>query len=130
MDRPVNIEYRVPYADTDQMAVVYYANFFVYFERVRNEVLRKLGLTYRQMEADGLMLPVIEATCAYHSPAHYDDLLTLGGHFEPVSTTRLRAVCTVHRGEDLLASGHTIHVCLGVETRRPTRLPAILRGTA
>ena len=124
---PISIEYRVPYADTDQMGVVYYANFFVYFERVRTEVLRELGLTYRQMETDGLMLPVIEATCHYHSPALYDDVLDLRGHFEPLSATRLRAVCEVYRGDVRLASGHTIHVCLHADSRRPTRLPPVLR---
>ena len=59
------ISYRVPYADTDQMGVVYYANFFVYFERVRNELLRNMGLPYTTLEADGLMLPVASANCNY-----------------------------------------------------------------
>ena len=59
----VSIEYRVPYADTDQMKVVYYANYLVYFERMRNELLRNTGCTYYQMEEDGLALPVIEAVC-------------------------------------------------------------------
>jgi len=121
------IEYRVPYADTDQMGVVYYANFFVYFERTRNEVLRAIGLPYTEIEASGSIFPVIEATCNYASPAKYDDLLTLVGWFEPESKTRLRALCEVRCGDKLLASGYTVHACLDSETMRPKRLPEVLR---
>ncbi len=69
--------YRVPYADTDQMGVVYYANFLVYFERVRNEILRDINYSYSDMGKNGFMLPVIEAHCEYGIPAKYDDYLIL-----------------------------------------------------
>ncbi|NQZ58345.1 MAG: acyl-CoA thioesterase, partial [Lentisphaeraceae bacterium] len=68
--------YRVPYADTDQMGVVYYANFLTYFERVRNEFFRELKYSYRKLEQQGVMLPVVEAHCNYKQPALYDDLLS------------------------------------------------------
>jgi acyl-CoA thioester hydrolase len=61
--KKVSISYRVPYADTDQMGVVYYANYLVYFERLRNELVRAGGRSYRQWEEDGITLPVIEAHC-------------------------------------------------------------------
>lgn len=123
--KSTELSYRVPYADTDQMGCVYYANFLVYFERSRNEVLRSLGLTYREMEEDGLMLPVVEAHCHYLQPALYDDLLEIRGWFEPASRTRVKACCEVRRGDTLLAEGYTVHACISRDTRRPVRLPAI-----
>ena len=79
------IQYRVPYADTDQMGVVYYANYLVMFERVRNEILRDCGFSYDQIEKSGIGLPVIQAHVDYYKPSHYDDLLNITGWFEKVS---------------------------------------------
>jgi acyl-CoA thioester hydrolase len=117
------IEYRVPYADTDQMGVVYYANYLVYFERVRNEMLRDIGFPYLEMEARGLMLPVIEAHCDYKQPARYDDLLHISGWFAEAKGARLLVRCAVHRGDELIASGHTVHACMRAGSRKLTRLP-------
>lgn len=119
-----SMNYRVPYADTDQMGVVYYANFFVYFERVRNEVLRGMGVTYKELEARGILLPVMESYCKYLQPARYDDLLEIRGRFECVGRTRVKAHAEVLRDGALLAAGHTVHACLSAETGRPIRLPA------
>ncbi len=118
-----SIRYRVPYADTDQMGVVYYANYLVYFERVRNEVLRACGLTYKEMESAGILLPVIEAHCDYRTPGGYDDALEITGWFELINAARIMARCEVRRDKELLASGHTVHVVLSAKTRRPMRLP-------
>jgi acyl-CoA thioester hydrolase len=117
-----SLPYRVPYADTDQMGVVYYANYFVWFERVRNEVLRDRGVTYKEMEAAGILLPVIEAHCDFKQPAAYDDALEIVGWFELPSPTRIRANCEIRRAGALLASGHTVHVVLSAQTRKPMRL--------
>ena len=118
------IPYRVPYADTDQMGVVYYANFFVYFERVRNEVLRELGVTYLEFEAGGHQLPVREARCNYKAPARYDDLLTIRARFETAAPfVRLSAHCDVACGDRVLATGFTEHVCVNRTSGRPTPLP-------
>jgi acyl-CoA thioester hydrolase len=122
------LTYRVPYADTDRMGVVYYANYLVYFERVRNEILRERGVTYRQMEQRGLLLPVVEAHCEYRQPALYDDLLEVRGWFELLSPTRIRAHAEVRRDGELLATGHTVHVCISAATRRPVRLPEDIRS--
>ena len=119
----IRMPYRVPYADTDQMGVVYYANFYVYFERCRNEVLREAGYTYKQMEAEGLMLPVVESHCRHIKPALYDDLLEIEGWFEPERRTQIRARCRVLRGEDILAEGYTIHACMDATSKRPKRIP-------
>ena len=124
------IEYRVPYADTDQMKVVYYANYFVYFERLRNELLREIGSSYYQMEEDGYALPVIEAVCHYKSSARYDDLLTIRGWVSSIKGVRVTIECEVLRGEELLVSGHTVHACIDMKTGRPTRVPATFAAIA
>lgn len=124
MTQKTSMPYRVPYADTDQMGVVYYANFLVYFERVRNEVLRDCGFTYKEMEAAGILLPVIEAHCDYAQPAVYDDALEIIGWFELVSPLRIKAHSEVRRAGVLLAGGHTMHVVLSARTRKPTRISA------
>ena len=119
--------YRVPYADTDQMGVVYYANFFVYFERVRNEVLRELGVTYLEFEAGGHQLPVRQAHCDYKAPARYDDLLTIRGRFETQAPfVRMEAHCQVVCGDKVLATGFTEHVCINRDSGRPTALPQLV----
>lgn len=119
---PAAITYRVPYADTDQMGVVYYANYLVYFERLRNELLRQTGSSYRKWEEEGIILPVVEACCRYRAPARYDDILTVSGRASRFKETRIRIDYQVRRGEKLLAEGHTIHACLK-KSGRPTRVP-------
>ena len=79
------MSYRVPYADTDQMGVVYYANYLEYFERSRTEMLREAGLSYSEMEKMGYFLPVSEAYCKYSGSARYDDLLTFRSCIEEIS---------------------------------------------
>jgi acyl-CoA thioester hydrolase len=85
-----SIDYRVPYADTDKMGVVYYANYLVYFERLRSELLREAGLPYGELEKTGLALPVIEAVCHYKSPARYDELVQISGVVEEVKGAKLK----------------------------------------
>jgi acyl-CoA thioester hydrolase len=68
---------RVRYAETDQMNVVYYGNYAQYFEVARAESIRKLGFTYKEMEALGVIMPVVEMQTKYLRPAHYDDLLNI-----------------------------------------------------
>lgn len=115
--------YRVPYADTDKMGVVYYANYLVYFERVRNEMLREINYNYKEMEKQGLMLPVVEVYCRYRKPAVYDDFLEISAWFGGGRGSRVTVNCEVRRDDALLVSGHTIHACLSTETGKPVRLP-------
>ena len=117
------VSYRVPYADTDQMGVVYHANYLVYFERCRNELMRQLSFTYREMEAMGLGLPVIEAHVEYKSPAKYDDVLEIRAFVAHAKGFRIRIDASVYRGDELLAIGHTLHCCINLATLRPARLP-------
>ncbi len=124
MESPISaVEYRVPYADTDKMGVVYYGNYLTYFERARSQALRDLGLPYTVMEEQGTHLPVIEAHVNYLQPAHYEDLLSISARFEIAGPVRIKAHCEVRRGDELLAHGYTVHVCFSTATQRPARLP-------
>jgi len=115
---------RVIYGDTDQMGVVYYANYLRYFELARSEFLRAHGRSYREMEAEGLSLPVVEATCRYVAPARYKDLLAVGIEVPAVTRVTLTFRYQVTReGESaVLCTGSTVHACLG-RGGRPARLP-------
>ena len=117
------------YAETDKMGVVYYANYFVWFEVGRTDLLRGAGWSYREMEGDGISLPVIEAHCDYRQPARYDDELeirTVGALRSPV---RVEFTYEIVRTSDivLIATGRTVHASLDPEGR-PRRLPQRVRG--
>ncbi|MDH5719272.1 MAG: acyl-CoA thioesterase [Spirochaetia bacterium] len=120
--KKTSIEYRVPYADTDQMKVVYYANYLVYFERIRNEIMRNDGLTYRKFEEEGYFLPVAEAHVEYHKPAQYDDLLEITGWISLAHGCRLKIEYEIKRENDILATGFTVHALIN-NTGRPCRFP-------
>ena len=126
MKHSAKIKYRVPYADTDMMGVVYYGNYLTLFERCRNELMRDTGKNYKAMEAAGLMLPVIEAHVEYKSPAHYDDELTVTAWVAEAKGFRCKVCCKVERDGELLATGHTLHCCISAKTRRPAKLPEYL----
>ena len=119
---------RVRYAETDKMQVAYYANYFVWFEVGRCELLRSLGSSYRDLETTGLMLPVIEAPCEYRRPAHYDDDLTVLTRSKLMSPARVCFDYEVQRPADqvVTAIGRTVHAAVDRQGR-PTRLPAEIR---
>lgn len=116
---------RVRYAETDAMGVAYYANYFVWFEVARTDLLRVLGWSYREMEEGGVLLPVIEADCRYRRPARYDDELEIRTEGRLTSQVRLEFHYEVFvKGHDgVIASGRTAHAALG-RNGRPCRLPA------
>ena len=120
---------RVRYAETDQMGVVYHANYFIWFEVGRTDLLRTAGWTYREMEAEGLSLPVIEAHCDFKQPARYDDELEVRTTGELMSPVRVAFSYEVLRPADgeLLATGRTVHATLD-RAGRPSRLPDRVRG--
>jgi acyl-CoA thioester hydrolase len=117
-------ELRVIYGDTDQMGFAYYANYLRWFEVGRNEYLRAVGFPYSRLEAEGVILPVVEAGCRYMRTAHYDDLLRLESWIETLGRVKVRFAYRVGRaGErEPLATGFTVHACLD-SRHRPTRLP-------
>ena len=119
---------RVRYAETDQMGIVYYANYLVWFEVGRTDLLRLSGWSYREMEVDGYALPVVEAHCEYRQSARYDDeldIVTTGSIFSPV---RIKFDYQVVRAADgaMLANGHTVHASLDA-SGKPRRLPDRIR---
>ena len=115
---------RVRYAETDQMGVVYYANYLVWFEVGRTDLLRNAGWSYREMETDGYALPVIEAHCTYRAPAKYDDDLEVRTTGAIVSPVRVAFTYEIVRPADhaTLATGTTVHAALD-RAGRPCRLP-------
>jgi len=121
----VEARLRVIYGDTDQMGVVYHANYFRYFEFSRIEFFRSHGRNYRDLERDGILLPVVEATAHYKAPARYDDLLVIRPTLSEVRRVSLTFTYEIVRDEEpsrILCTGHTVHACVGRDGR-PTRLP-------
>jgi acyl-CoA thioester hydrolase len=114
----VTHQVRVRYAETDQMGIVYYANYLVWFELGRVELLRSLGLAYSQLEKEHeCILPVVEATCRYRSPARYDDEILIETRPALLRGSVIKFAYNIwrkppHEGEErkLLAEGETVHV--------------------
>ena len=114
------------YAETDQMGIVYYANYLVWFEVARADWLRETGWSYRDMESAGVSLPVIEAHCQYRQPARYDDEIEIRTRATLISPVRIRFDYEVVREATELGSGHTVHAAVDA-TGRPCRLPERVR---
>jgi acyl-CoA thioester hydrolase len=130
------VSIRVRYAETDQMGVVYYANYFIWFEIGRVELMRSRGFEYRQMEEqDGCYLPVVEANCRYKAPARYDDHLRLETRILNLRSSVVRFGYRLLRetadAPVLLAEGETVHVVVDramQKTALPTHFAAALRN--
>jgi acyl-CoA thioester hydrolase len=128
----VRVPIRVIYGDTDQMGVVYYANYLRYFEAARNEFIRSKGLRYRDFEAQHrLLLPVAEANVSYRTPARYDDLLTVEIALGEVRRASARFDYRIVREDgELLATGHTVHACVDLDGRVRRLPPELVRALA
>ena len=111
--------HRVIYGDTDQMGVVYYANYLRWFEKGRSEFLRQIGLPYKTIEAQGFHFPVTEVSCRYFKSAHYDDVITIATQLSSVGRATLNFDYTISREGDnaSLASGSTKHACVDADGR-------------
>ena len=111
---------RVRYAETDQMGVVYHSNYFIWFEVGRVELMRQLGVSYREMEADGCLIAVVDARCRYRSPARYDDELIVRTHLKNVRDSLVHfSYELVRAGEEaLLAEGETTHIVIDRQMNR------------
>ncbi len=108
------IEIRVPYADVDQMGCVHHSNYLKYFEQGRTELLRKSGWAYRELEKAGTYFVVTRANCKYHSPARYDELVTVTTTVKRVTLARIDHHYELRRKADgqLLSSGETTLACV------------------
>jgi acyl-CoA thioester hydrolase len=123
--------HRVIYGDCDSMAIVYYSHYLRLFEIGRTELLRDMGLTYREVEEKGFFLPATEAYLKYLKPGLYDDLLTIITTIGYVKRASSRFNYTIQRGEEVLVKGYTVHACLDGEhriVRFPDFLRSLLRG--
>jgi acyl-CoA thioester hydrolase len=120
-----SIQVRVTYADTDQMGLVYYGNYLTWFEMGRTELLRAAGLAYKTVEERGVYLPVLEACCRYHRSARYDDLLAITTRVGAQAGATLRFEYQISRGDEVLATGHTVHSYVNT-AGRPIRPPRFI----
>lgn len=119
---------RVRYAETDQMGIVYYGNYAQYFEIGRVESIRQLGYTYKNMEEDGVMMPVIEMNVKYLRSARYDDLLTIKTTLKEVPTDHQITFNQEVFNEQgkLLTSGTVLLYFIDMQTRKKAKMPELL----
>jgi acyl-CoA thioester hydrolase len=111
------------YKETDQMGVVYYSNYFVWFEVARTEFFRAIGYPYSRIEKEmALRLMVVKAVCSYMMPAHYDDCIDIECIVSKLGNTSIAFRYNILRGKDLLADGETEHVFTDI-FNKPKRIP-------
>lgn len=122
----VTAEVRVRYADTDAMGVVYHANYLVWFEVGRGELMRAFGMPYADFEKRGILVPVVEGQVKWLYPARYDDVLQVQTRVEELRPSRIIFAYRILRAEDgkLCCEGRTIHAFLG-QGGRPSALPKL-----
>lgn len=106
--------YRVIYGDTDKMGIAYHANYLRWFEIGRSEMFRSFGITYKAIEAKGVLLPVSEAYCKFLFPAQYDDVLVINTSVDNDFKGGIKFVYTIdgEGGQKVLAKGYTKHACV------------------
>ena len=121
--------YRVIYGDTDQMGVVYYANYLRWFESGRSELLRQIGLPYGEIEEQGFHFPVSEVSCRYAQSARYDEIVKIETELSSVGRATLTFNYRIFRESDgaLLATGSTRHACID-RAGRVSRIPGALEN--
>ena len=123
------IEHRVIYGDTDAGQVVYYANYFRWFESGRREIFRNLKIDYRELDKRGMITPVVEAHCNYYHPARYDDIVIIETKIAEIKEKSIKFEQKIYRKKDkkLLASGYTINVCVNKSKMKSMPLPQDVR---
>jgi acyl-CoA thioester hydrolase len=122
-----DITIRVRYAETDRMGLLHHANYLVYFEQGRTELLRSQGLTYKDLEDQGFLLVLTKVQVRYKSPAYYDDLLTLRTTTVRTTLVKIEHKYELFRGELLLAEAETTLGCVNRQGQVQA-LPQFLRG--
>ena len=118
---------RVRYQETDNMGVVYYANYLVWFEIARSEYFRSLGISYREMEKRGLYMMVASASCVYKSPSQYDDVVHIQTWILEVRNTSMKFAYKLFVGDRVIATGETAHVFTD-RSKKPVRVPEEVRN--
>ncbi|MDQ3393501.1 MAG: acyl-CoA thioesterase [Bacteroidota bacterium] len=121
-------EVRVRYAETDQMGFVYHGNYLMYYEIARTESLRNLGIAYKELEAAGIMLPVLDFYCKFYKPARYDDVLTVKVSIPQFPGVKIHFTYEIfNQHQELINTGNTILVFLSKDSEKPVRLPEQLK---
>jgi acyl-CoA thioester hydrolase len=118
--KQVTVQLRVRYAESDQMGVAHYANYLAWFEIGRVELMREVGISYAESERQGFFLPVSEACTRYMAAAHFDELLEVKCRVGEVRTRAVRFEYELLRSGQVIAKGHTVHVCTDREARPVT----------
>lgn len=123
------IEHRVIYGDTDAGQVVYYANYFRWFESGRREIFRSLKIEYGALDKRGIITPVVEAHCNYFYPARYDDIVIVETRISEVKEKSVKFEQRIYRKKDkkLLASGYTINVFVDKKRMKSVKIPSDIR---
>jgi acyl-CoA thioester hydrolase len=118
---------RVRYSETDQMGVVYHGNYAQYFELGRTEWLRKLGVTYKDMEISGIMLPVISLNCNFIKSAIYDDVLTIETFLKKEPMVKIEfEYKVINQNDEIICTGSSVLAFMNMKTMKPTRCPDYL----
>ncbi|HLV46829.1 MAG TPA: thioesterase family protein [Flavobacterium sp.] len=129
MENKFDIKVRVRYAETDQMGVVYHGNYAQYFEMGRVEWMRSKGLSYKKMEENGIMLPVVSLQMNYKKPAKYDDLLTVTTILKSQTSVKIEFDYEIrNEAGDLLTTGYSVLVFVDMKTGRPIAPPANIKA--
>ena len=123
------ISFRVRYGETDQMGVVYHGNYAQYLEMGRVEWLRNLGISYKEMEKNGIMLPVVSLRLDFKKSAFYDDLITVETKLKKLPLVKIEFDYTIYNENgEILALANTVLAFLDVATKRPVKCPeAVLK---
>lgn len=118
------IKIRVRYSETDKMGYVYYGNYSAYLEVARVELLRSLGMSYKKMEDEGVMLPVADFHIRYLKPAYYDDLITIKTRIDKKPLNKIEFTYEMFNEEGVILNvSETVLVFVNIETGRPCRAP-------
>lgn len=121
---------RVRYAETDKMGFVYYGNYPAYYEVARVEAFRALDFPYKEMEDEGVGMPVLDMSIKYHGPGKYDDLLTVKLIVPEMPRARIRFLYEIrNESGDLINTGETILAFMNMETGRPVKMPERLKNS-
>ncbi len=118
------IEIRIRYGETDQMGVVYHGNYALYLEMGRIEWLRKLGVSYKSMEENGVMLPVVSLNINYKKSAFYDDIICVKTRLKAIPTVKIEFEYEItNKKGEILTTASTVLVFIDMKTNKPMRAP-------
>ncbi|MCF7822870.1 MAG: acyl-CoA thioesterase [Candidatus Marinimicrobia bacterium] len=125
--------FRVRYKDIDQMGVMYYSRYYEYYEAARTDMMREMGLTYKELEAQGIMMPVVHSESDYYGGPGFDDHLVCITEIREIQKSRMEIFYTIIRENEpqkILNTGKTIHAFVkmnGMTTRMPTQLHEVMK---